>query len=118
MGVFDWPLRVAGLDGEHSLDIEATVDTGATYTVLPAGMLKQLGISPTRKLTFELADGRRQVMDVGRAWVTIDGASEVTPVAFGADGTDPLLGAVTLQILSLAVDSVAERLVHTETLRY
>ena len=118
MGVFDWPLRVSSLDGEHSLDMEATVDTGATYTVLPVEMLKQLGISPTRKLTFELADGRRHVMDVGRAWVTINGAREVTPVAFGADGTDALLGAVTLQILGLAVDSVAERLVHTDALRY
>ena len=127
MGVFDWPLRVSSLNGEHSLDIEATVDTGATYTVLPTGMLKQLGIVATRKLTFELADGRRQVMDVGQARVTVGGATEVTPVAFGADGTDALLGAdgtdallgaVTLQVLALVVDAAAERLVPAETLRY
>ena len=65
MGVFDWPLRVSSLNGEHSLDVEATVDTGASYTVLPTGMLEQLGVVATRKLTFELADGRRRVMDVG-----------------------------------------------------
>ena len=68
------------------------MDTGASYTVLPTGMLEQLGVVPTRKLTFELADGRRRVMDVGSARVTIDGATEVTPVVFGADGTDALLG--------------------------
>lgn len=40
-------------------------------------------------------------MDVGSALVSIDGASEVTPVVFGADGTEALLGAVTLQALAL-----------------
>ena len=118
MGVFDWPLRVTSADGEHSIDIEAMVDTGASYTVLPTGMLRQLRIEPTRRLTFEMADGRRQLMDVGSAQVTIDGATEVTPVVFGADGTPALLGAVTLQALALVVDSSTERLAPAETLRY
>ena len=118
MGVFDWRLRVSSPDGEQSLDLEAMVDTGASYTVLPSGLLERLGVEPKRKLTFELADGRRQVTDVGSALVTIDGASEVTPVVFGADGTEALLGAVTLQALALVVDSSRERLVPAETLRY
>ncbi|MDE0169458.1 MAG: retroviral-like aspartic protease family protein [bacterium] len=118
MGVFEWPLQVSSLDGERSLGIEAMVDTGASYTVLPAGLLDQLGVERTRKLTFELADGRRQVLDVGRARVTVDGATEVTPVVFGTDGTDALLGAVTLQELALVVDSSRERLLPAETLRY
>ena len=118
MGVFGWPLRVSSLDGEHAQDIEAIVDTGASYTVLPSGVLDRLGVEPTRKLTFELADGRREVMGVGSARITIDGASEVTPVVFGADGTDALLGAVTLQTLAFVVDSSRERLIPAETLRY
>lgn len=118
MGVFAWPLRVSSPDGDRTLDIEAMVDTGASYTVLPSRMLDQLGIEPTRKLTFELADGQPKVMDVGSARVTIDGSTHVTPVAFGVDGTDALLGAVTLQELALVVDSFRERLVPAETLRY
>lgn len=118
MGAFDWPLRVSALNGDSSLGVKATVDTGATYTVLPARVLRQLGVSPTRKLTFELADGRRQVMDVGQAWVTIDGTTEMTPVVFGGDATEALLGAVTLQIVGLAVDSVGEKLVPADTFRY
>lgn len=96
MGVFDWPIRVSSADGARSLDIEAIVDTGATYTALPTGMLERLGVVPTRRHTFELADGRRQVMDVGSTRVKMNGATGVTPVVFGADGTDALLGAVTL----------------------
>lgn len=30
MGVFDWRLRVSSPDGEHSLDLKAMVDTGAS----------------------------------------------------------------------------------------
>ncbi|MCY4370964.1 MAG: retroviral-like aspartic protease family protein [bacterium] len=118
MGVFDWSIRVSSSDGASSVDIDAIVDTGATYTAVPAGILEQLGIAPKRRLTFELADGRCQVMDVGSARVTINGATEMTPVVFGANGTDTLLGAVTLQQLALAADSSMERLVPAAKLRY
>ena len=39
------------------LDIEATVDTGATYTMLPSVMLRRLGVASIGKAEFELADG-------------------------------------------------------------
>ena len=32
MGVFNWPMRLESMDGERSLEIEAMVDTGASYT--------------------------------------------------------------------------------------
>ena len=118
MGVFDWPIRVSSPDGARSVEIDAIVDTGATYTALPTGMLEQLGVTPTRRHTFELADGRSQVMNVGSVRVTINDATGVTPVVFGANGTDALLGAVTLQVLALAVDSPRETLVPAAKLRY
>ena len=118
MGVFDWPIRVSSSDDARSLDIDAIVDTGATYTALPTGVLELLGIVPTRRHTFEMADGRCRVMDVGSARITINGATGVTPVVFGPEGTDALLGAVTLQELALAVDSSRETLVPAAKLRY
>ena len=39
MGTFTWPLRITGMDGQQAIDIEATVDTGAFYTTLPARLL-------------------------------------------------------------------------------
>ena len=111
MGVFTWPMRIATMDRRNWLDIRATVDTGARYTVVPSGLLRQLGIQPDRRSVFELGDGRHVEMDIGQAWATVDGVSVITPVIFGRDGTEPLLGAVTLQILNLAVDTPSERLV-------
>ena len=118
MGIFTWPMRIAAMDRRNSLDIEATVDTGARFTVVPSDVLQQLGIRPERRGVFEMGDGRRVEMDVGRAWVTVDGVSEVTPVIFGNEGTQPLLGAITLQILNFAVDTPSERLVPGGAIRY
>lgn len=59
MGTFTWPLRISSMDGQQSLDIEATVDTGAFYTMLPARLLRELGIEPVAKRMFLVADGRR-----------------------------------------------------------
>ena len=39
MGTFKWPLRIASMDGQQARDIEATVDTGASFTTLPASLL-------------------------------------------------------------------------------
>ena len=58
MGTFTWPLRISGMDGQHSLDVEATVDTGAFYTTIPARLLRELGIAPMGSRRFLVADGR------------------------------------------------------------
>ena len=111
MGTFDWPLRISGLNGGPSREIEATVDTGAAYTTLPARLLRELGIEPMGQRRFLLADGRRVDMDYGQAWIAIDGERVVTVVVFGEDDAPSLLGAYTLEGLALAVDPVEQRLV-------
>ena len=118
MGTFNWPVQISSLDGEHTREIEATVDTGATYTVLPANLLRELGVWVTRQARFELGDGRIVDMDIGEARATINGTSAFTQVVFGDDDTAPLLGAVTLEELLLAVDPVNQRLVPTHAIWY
>ena len=118
MGVFNCPLRISSLDNNRTREIEATVDTAATYSMLPNNVLNELGISPTRKGIFEMADGRREEMDIGELRVTINGSSAISPVIFGAEDSAPLLGAVTLEILLLAVDPVGQRLVPTHAILY
>ena len=118
MGTFTWPLRISGMDNPQALDIEATVDTGAAYTTLPARLLRGLGIAPTATRRFLLADGRQVDMEIGRAWATVNGATEVTLVAFGDDDAPPLLGAYTLEGLGLAVDPASRRLVPTHLIMY
>ena len=106
------------MDLREESEIDATVDTGAAYTTLPARLLRDLGVDPIGKRRFLLADGRRVDMDVGRAWVTVNGASEVTLVVFGEDNGPALLGAYTLEGLGLAVDPTSQRLVPTHLIMY
>ena len=99
------------MDGQQARDIEAAVDTGAAYTTVPSRLLRELGVVPTGKRRFLLADGSRTEMDYGQAWATVDDESVVTIVVFGKDDGPSLLGAYTLEGLALAVDPVEQRLV-------
>ena len=118
MGTFTSPLRITGMDGQHSLDIEATVDTGAFYTTIPARLLHEIGVEPMGSRRFLIAYGRRVEMEYGQAWAAIDGESIITIVAFGADNAPPLLGAYTLEGLALAVDPTTQRLVPANLIMY
>ena len=112
MGTFEWPVRIVGADSERSEAIEATVDTGAFYSVVPARLLHDIGVERSFRRRVRLADGRVVDADIGEARMTVDGESVTTPlVVFGEDDAPSLLGAYTLEGLALAVDPVDQRLV-------
>ena len=111
MGVFSRTLRLTSMNGRRSLEIEAMVDTGAAFSIVPADVLNDLGVTPIDRLDFTLADGRRVECDIGQAVATVEGKSIHTLVAFGEENTLALLGAYTLEGLRLAVDPVRGELV-------
>ena len=43
------------------------VDTGATFTVIPANILEELGVSRAEQETFTLADGSARGLSIGYA---------------------------------------------------
>ena len=118
MGTFQWPLRISSIDGRQSREIEATVDTGAAYTTLPARFLRELGVEPMGTRRLLLADGRRVDMEYGEAKASINGEQVTTVVVFGEDDGPALLGVYTLEGLALAVDPVAQKLVPTHLIMY
>ena len=113
MGTFNVTIEIGDPEETHYQAISALVDTGASYTTVPASILRELGVPAHQRATFILADGRRIERKVGRTWARINGKSEITLVVFGEEGTEPLLGAYTLQGLLLTVDSPNERLLPT-----
>jgi aspartyl protease family protein len=108
MGTFQVQLEIAGTTRDRFLPVDALVDTGSTYTVLPHELLRDLGVTVDRRRVFVLADGSEAELDLGRAWVRFNGREEYTLVVFGDHA---LLGAVTLEEFLLAPDPVAGRLV-------
>jgi len=111
VGTFRVTIEVGDPQGQRWQPVEALVDTGATYTVLPRSLLEGLGVRPHTRAQFLLADGSQVELEVGRTWVRLDGRQEFTLVVFGEGAVQPLLGAVTLEEFRLAPDPVSRRLV-------
>ena len=113
MATFFYPIEIGDFDGGRFETLEALVDTGATYTSVPADVLERLGVESQEQANFILANG--QNVRLGMAWVRvrIDGREQPTIVIFGEPGSGVLLGAFTLEGFRLGVDSVNRRLVET-----
>lgn len=112
MGTFRVPVQVANVDdGSRSERLNALVDTGASHTCIPRDLLDRIGVESEEEWPFILADGRQMMYRMGWARIRIGGRSQPTIVVFGDAGSEPLLGAFTLEGFCLAVDPVAQRLV-------
>ncbi len=114
MGVFRHPIEVADPTGSRFERVDALVDTGATFTVVPESILRRLGIVPQRRVRFRIANGTFVEQDVGETVVRVAGNQATRMVVFGEEGAPALLGADTLEGLLLTVDPIAKRLVPAE----
>ncbi len=112
MGLFRVIGRLSG-PGGLSENVDLLVDTGATLLVVPRTLADRLGLVPVRTQPVVIAGGRREAWPVAEVRLALDGG-EVTTPCFIAPGGPPLLGAVALESLFLAVDPVAKRLIPVE----
>jgi len=111
MGTFTVHLGIGTPDGQRFRDVEALVDTGSTFTCVPAGLLRELGHQPLGSERFELGDGRVVERELAEVPVQIEGEVRTTICIFGDERSTALLGAVTLEQFLLAPDPVDEELV-------
>jgi predicted aspartyl protease len=114
IGVFRQIIEIGDPAGTRFASMDAIVDTGATFTVVPASILNNLGVVPNRRVRFRLADGGLLERDVGETMVRVLDYQAIRLVAFGSDDAPALLGSDTLEGLLLTVDPVQERLVPTD----
>ena len=91
------------------------VDSGATDSVVPADVLRDLGIKPVDELEYELADG--SVVTFARAPVVMKllGATVGTTVIFGPSGQKALLGVTVLESLGATIDPTTRTLTRRPT---
>jgi predicted aspartyl protease len=86
------------------------VDSGAVYSVVPAPVLRRLGIRTVKRETFHLADGTVIVRRKGVALFTYGDRVGGADVIFGDKGDSLLLGALTLEALGLMLDPLKREL--------
>ncbi len=88
------------------------VDTGSEYTWIPATTLEKIGVKQEKKdVEFVMANGQRVTRSVGFAIIRLDKYFTVDEVVFAEKGDLLLLGARTLEGLSLTVDPRKKKLV-------
>lgn len=111
MGTFRYPIEIAATEEGPFVQVDAIVDTGATYSQFPRSLIAHLGVSPREQAEFVLADGRRVRRDLAIVTVRLDGRIRPSVCVVGEEGTEALLGAVTLESFGLTADPVNRRLV-------
>jgi len=104
-------IKVLNLTGNGGLEIEALVDTGATYTMLPQDALLPLGIRDEKEVTLELADGRVVKRPLADVLVELEGERRANPIILGREGDAKVIGLLTLVACGLTVDPIHHKLV-------
>jgi aspartyl protease family protein len=111
MGITTLDVGVANLaTPDRILRVKFIVDSGATYSVVPARVLRKLGIRPLMRQRLELADGRTVIRQKGGAVFKFREYVGVTDVVFGQKGDATLLGVLTLEALGLTLDPIKRTL--------
>ena len=83
MGQFRVDLTLHARNGGSPRIIEALVDTGAAYSVVPRAVLESVGCRPVRTQRVVLADRRIEEWSVTQIDVECEGRRTTTPILMG-----------------------------------
>ena len=111
VGTFSADFVLWNADQTAARSLNGLVDTGASYTMIPASILEDLGIARKRTTTFDLADGSRRSYALGYAEMELAGQRDLVHIIFGPENTRILIGAFTLEVFGLAADAKYRRLI-------
>ena len=117
MGTFSVEIEIGNPPREEFVAVEALVDTGAIYTMIPENMLDSLGVARLESDIFELADDSLVEYPIGDAVIRLQGRMRTVPVVFARPDNTPLLGATALEIFRLVADPVNEQLIPAPRIR-
>jgi len=116
MGETRAKVKLYGIRG--SKEIEAIVDTGATFTKIRESIAQEIGMDLKYDTTIELADRRLVQRKLGLAEIEFDGIRRPVLVVVSPDTEEPLIGYTTLENLELRVNPVTRKLEKTKPIEY
>lgn len=97
-------------ESEQSFEAEFLVDSGAVFSVAPAGLLEEVGIVADDEQSFSLANGEKVTRKTGDAYFVYEGKGGYAKVIFGEEDDSNLLGAMTLEACGLILDPLKREL--------
>jgi clan AA aspartic protease len=93
----------------RTVEVDAIVDTGATYVCLPQAAIEKLGLRFIQTMRIRTANGGASRRVFGRAEIELLGRTTHLDVMENDEETPPLIGCVLLEVLDLVVDPHAEQ---------
>ncbi|MGH9752388.1 MAG: retroviral-like aspartic protease family protein [Blastocatellia bacterium] len=114
MGTFYIKCKIENIvdRGQSAVMPKMLVDTGSEFTWVPETTLEKIGVQREKKdVPFVMANGQQVTRSVGFAIIRYDKHFTVDEVVFAEKGDLLLLGARTLEGLSLTVDPREKKLV-------
>ena len=98
-------IQIGDFDRERWVSIGALVDPGRFMTAVPGSVLRGLDIVPTDTRRVWFADGKEaRQMEIGYAWVRLEGKEAILQILFNDEGTQPVIGRLDLDGLFLEFD--------------
>jgi len=116
MGETFTSIEFYGPDDTHEL--EALVDTGATFTEISRKLALKIGLKPRRTVLTQLATGDLVSREAGTVEAEIAGVRDTIPVVIGEDHEPAVVGDTTLGILGFKINSITKELEPTHAIEY
>ena len=110
MGAVFVTIEVVDWRGERSQRLNALVSTRATFTQIPASVLKRLGVTENREVSVRSATGEISREQAGEVRLRLEGREFLTPVLFCGDAETPVVGIVALGTALLSLDEATGQL--------
>ena len=111
MGTFSVPLKIGNiLEGNGFKEADALVDTGATHSIMPAAVLKEMGVEPDTEKLVRFANGEQKRWLSADMWFIYGDERRACHVLFGPED-QYVMGATTLENFGLVVDTEGRELV-------
>ena len=98
-------------NSNKSAKITFLIDSGATYSLVPKEILKQLEIKPFTKRDFFMANGECVERELGAAKFKYRRKVGYANVVFAEKGDEPLLGVTTLEAMGLGLNPLQRTIV-------
>ncbi len=92
-------------------EVEALVDTGATYSWISRDRLERIGVQVVRRLKFGMIEGHTVERDLAAVFLSAGGYTGADNVVVAESGDTEIFGAHSLDSLGLAADPVNKKLV-------
>jgi len=109
--------KVYGPNGRFA-ELEALVDTGATFTKIPKSIASKLGLQAKYATDVELGDKRIIRRQLALGEVEIEDVRRPVLIAIGGDDERPIIGYTTLELLGFKINPITGKLEKTFAIEY